>query len=192
MKARVLAALLAAAIADAPAAADAGRSSFRTDTNVLSIAYRDPDSSGEARKRNVRVDQRDYTVLAGREGYAEAGMGWESTAETSFGQMPQRKSCQAGASATFTPRLAQGGRYRVSFWSGDASEDRAVRAVIAGEKTMQRPVVLAAGQGQWVDLGIYDFRQGTSGRLSIYGSSKGCVRASAAKFVRAPEPSIGN
>ncbi|WP_420136753.1 hypothetical protein [Sphingomonas sp.] len=160
MKGKILATLLAVAT-----------------TSILSAAA--PPSA------NTVSRPHEYYVLIDQEGYAEAGGGWARVAAGGFGAKSQRKSCQPGAIASFTPRLAQGGRYRIIFWSGDADEDRTLRAVIKSEKTVQRPVVLAAGRGQWVDLGIYDFRQGTIGSLSIQGSGRGCVRASAAKFVRA-------
>jgi hypothetical protein len=152
---------------------------------LTAIAYREPVTVGGTPQlyRNVRFYQRDYYVLASHDGYSETGGDWKTITDGGFGLMPQRRGCGRDAEASFTPGIAQKGRYRVYLWKAGDEGDRGLSAVLATANGTQRRLLPAAKGRQWVDLGAYSFRAGATGRLSLRATGA-CLNASAAKFVR--------
>lgn len=148
------------------------------------VAVTDPDSGVSF--RNVSYFIRDYYLVDGDSGYVEYGPGWGDSLLPGYSRIPSRVSCQAGASAMYTPTILQGGKYDVQVYVvPSADDDPAAQFTIAfsGGNTT-RTIHANAGVEGWVDLGSYPFATGADGSVTNANSGTGCTRTSMVKFVR--------
>jgi beta-glucanase (GH16 family) len=152
------------------------------------IAVKDPSSQVSFAQAAFYI--RDYYIGNGEPGYVEYGSGWKE-ASPGYSNIPGRVSCQAGAFASYTPTILQGGTYDVQLYVvPKADADPAARLSIQNAGgTATKTINLTSGSAGWVDLGSYPFAAGAGGNLTHTNSGAGCTRTSMAKFVRRQEKS---
>jgi beta-glucanase (GH16 family) len=129
---------------------------------------------------------RDYYIGNGESGYVEYGQGWQASPSAGYSKAAARQSCQAGASATYSPTILQAGSYQVeAYIVPGADGDSAAKFTIqhSGEIAHQE-VNLSSSKMGWADLGAYSFAPGAGGSLTVANSGSGCIRTSMVKFVR--------
>jgi hypothetical protein len=135
---------------------------------------------------NVAYYVRDYYIGNSEPGYAEYGSGWNASSLSGFSNLPSRYSCDAGASATWTPTILAAGNYDVWVYriSNSGSDPNAQLTIVYNGGQATQSVNFTSGTSGWVELGTYPFAAGSQGFLKNANSGSGCTRASMVKFVR--------
>lgn len=127
-------------------------------------------------------------------GYTENGSWNESSAAIEYAGS-SRYTSNKNAYATFTPSLSANGRYKVYVWYTKAGtrDTNALYTVNHQGGTYTKRINQQQNYGQWVELGEWNFSQGTSGyvRVKRDGSSTGSsTSADAVKFVEQTGASV--
>ena len=93
------------------------------------------------------------------------------------------------ALATFTPKVPKTGRYRVyAYFGSDPAKDHATNAPVIINSTdgvTTKKIDLTKTNGQWVELGVFRFKAGRSGKITFSNKADGNVLADAVKLVPA-------
>jgi type IV pilus assembly protein PilY1 len=115
----------------------------------------------------------------GDPGYEETGSGWGSSgASSSYEYNGQsRYTTSSGSYATWTPNIPETGTYKVYVWyvSWDTRDTNALYTVHHAGGDWTTRINQKTGASQWVELGDFDFNQGSDGyiRVTRDGASTG-------------------
>ncbi|WP_405709176.1 MULTISPECIES: family 16 glycosylhydrolase [unclassified Streptomyces] len=137
----------------------------------------------------VRYWQRDYYVDndgPAAYGYSASGT-WSASSLSGWTKdSPMTYACDAGATATWRPRLRSAGTYEVFVHkTATPGGDPAARVALDNNGTVTRSTVdERTGSSGWTSLGTRSYAEGTGAAVSLTASGTGCVHADAVKFVR--------
>ncbi|MFD5500650.1 family 16 glycosylhydrolase [Streptomyces sp. NPDC127061] len=137
----------------------------------------------------VRYWQRDYYVDndgPAAYGYSTSGT-WSASSLSGWTKdSPMTYACDAGATATWRPRLRSAGTYEVFLRkTATPGGDPAARVALDNNGTVTTSTLdERTGSSGWTSLGTRSYAEGTGAAVSLTASGTGCVHADAVKFVR--------
>ncbi|WP_326764015.1 glycoside hydrolase family 16 protein [Streptomyces sp. NBC_01591] len=137
----------------------------------------------------VRYWQRDYYVDndgPAAYGYSTSGT-WSASSLSGWTKdSPMTYACDAGATATWRPRLRSAGTYEVFVRkTATPGGDPAAGVALDNNGTVTRSTLdERTGSSGWASLGTRSYAEGTGAAVSLTASGTGCVHADAVKFVR--------
>jgi len=132
-----------------------------------------PDRPSPASFGRVAYYVRDYYMRNTEPGYAEYGDDWVDGELPGYSSLGTRASCNPSDFAVWTPTILAAGTYDVQEYRTPGPKTDGSARLIVHSRDASKTVDVPVGAEGWVDLGTYDFAQGSSGSVTIVQATAG-------------------